>query len=280
MAVRRADALSEALARLYAAPFDAFMDLRRELVASLRAAGDAAAARGVAGAAKPTRTAWALNQIASHRPELVEAMLRARDAAVAVQKKGDASAIREAIKESRARTAEVLHAAREVLERAGFDASAAQVRRMGETLASASQEGSEARRLFAEGRLTRDLAQEDPFAGLEAGPARPRREAAPARDEGKSARDEGKSAAAAAAAREKEKAAAAREKAAHEAATKAAKERVEALDAEVREARVEARKKEMAAVRAQDEADRARRAVGEVEGRLEKAREELRAMRA
>jgi hypothetical protein len=160
----------------------------------------------------------------------------------------------------------VLHAARDVLVSAGFAVPVAQVRRMGETLAAASLEGSEARRLFAEGRLTRDLGQEDPFAGLEGGPVRPRREAAPPRDEAKSV------AAAAAAA--------AKEKAAHEAVRNAARKRVDALEAEVREARVDARKKEMAAVRAQSEADRARRAVGEIEARLESARAELRAMRA
>jgi hypothetical protein len=266
MAARRADALSGALDRLYAAPFEAFLALRKELAVSLRAAGDAEAARTVTAAPKPTRTAWALDQIAHHRPELVEAMLSARDAAVSVQKKGEAAAIREAIRESRARTTEVLHAARDVLVAAGFAVPVAQLRRMGETLAAASLEGSEARNLFAEGRLTRDLGQEDPFAGIEAGPVRPRRDAAPVRDEAKSA------AAAAASA--------AKEKVAHDAARKAAQARVDALEAEVREARVEARKKEMAAIRAQDEADRARRAVGEVEARLESARGELRAMRA
>ncbi len=266
MAAKRADALSEALDRLYAAPFEAFLELRKELAATLRAAGNAEAAREVTAAAKPTRTAWALDQIAHHRRELVEAMLGARDAAVSVQKKGDATAIRAAIAESRARTADVLHAARDLLVAAGFAVPVVQLRRMGETLAAASLDGSEARRLFAEGRLTRDLGQEDPFAGLEAGPVRPRKEAAPARDEAKSA------AAAAAAA--------AKEKAAHEAAREAARERVDALEAEVREARVEARKLEMAAVRAQAEADRARRAVGEVEARLESARSALRAMRA
>jgi hypothetical protein len=273
MGAKPGDALSEALDRLYAGPFDAFLERRKELVASLRAAGDAAAARAVAGASKPTRTAWALDQVAHHRPELVEAMLGARDAAVSVQKKGDAAAMREAIRASRARTAEVLQAAREILAAAGFDAPVAQVRRMSETLAAASLEGSEARRLFAEGRLTRDLGQEDPFAGLEAGPAPPRKEAPRAREDGKAAEAE-----AAAAARAKAAAEAARK--AHEAATKAAEERVQSLEAELREARVEARKKEMAAVRAQDEADRARRAVGEAEARLEGARGELRAMRA
>jgi hypothetical protein len=266
MAAKRADALSEALDRLYAAPFEAFLGLRKELAASLRASGDAEGARQVTAAPKPTRTAWALDQVAHHRRELVEAMLGARDAAVSVQKKGEAAAIREAIRESRARTAEVLQAAREVLTTAGFAAPVGQVRRMGETLAAASVEGSEARRLFVEGRLTRDLGQEDPFAGLEAGPVRPRGPAAPGRDESKSV------AAAAAVA--------AKEKAAEEAARKAARERVEALEGEAREARVDARKKEMAAVRTQAEADRARREVGEVEAKLESARAELRAMRA
>lgn len=266
MAAKRADAFSEALHRLYAAPLEEFVALRRELAASLRAAGDPEAARKMAAAPKPTRTAWALDQIAHHRPELVEAMLGARDAALSVQKKGEATAIRAAIRESRARTTEVLHAARDVLVSAGFAVPVAQLRRMGETLAAASLEGSEARSLFAEGRLTRDLGQEDPFAGIEAGPVRPRTDAENARDETKS----GATAAAAAA----------REKAAHEAGRKAARERVDALEAEVREARVEARTKEMAAARAQDEADRARRGVGEIEARLEAARGELRAMRA
>jgi hypothetical protein len=224
----RAHALSEALGRLHAAPFESFLPLRRELAASLRAAGDAGAARTVAAAPKPTRTAWALNQVAHHRPELVKAMLGARDTAVSVQKKGEATAIREAIRESRARTTEVLHAARDVLVAAGFAVPVAQTRRMGETLAAASLEGSEARRLFAEGRLTRDLGQEDPFAGLEAGPVRPRREVASARDTAKSVTTAA--------------VAAAKEKAAHDAARQALRERVDALEAEVREARVEARK--------------------------------------
>ena len=180
MAARRADAVSGALDRLYAGPLGAFVALRRELVTELRTAGDAAGARLVGAAPKPTGTAWALDQVAHHRPELVRAMLGARGVAVSAQKRGEASALRAAIRESRARTAEVLHAAREALAAEGFAATPAQVRRMGETLAAASVEGSEARRLFAEGRLTRDLGQEDPFAGLEAGPVRPQKEAAPA----------------------------------------------------------------------------------------------------
>jgi hypothetical protein len=266
MAVTRADAASESLDRLYAAPFEAFVSLRRELAASLKAEGQAEAARRAASATKPTRTAWALDQIAHHKPELVKAMLGARDAAAGVQKRGQATAIREAVREYRARLTAVLHAARSVLAAAGFPVTTPQVRRMGETLAAASIEGAEARRLLEGGRLTHDMGQEDPFAGVEASPVRRREDAAPVRGDGK--------AAAAAAA------AAAREAAARETERKALRQRMQALEAEVREARVEARRKEMAAVRAQSEADRARRAVGETEARLERAREDLRAMRA
>ena len=266
MAATRADAYSRALDRLYAAPLEAFMELRRSLAAELKGAGDAEGARKLAAASKPSGTAWALDQVAHHQPALVKAMLDARDAAEGVQAEGDAAAIREATREYRARMAEVLDAGREALAAAGFAATAQQSRRMGETLAAASVDGSEARRLFAAGWLTRDVEQEDPFAGLESGPVRPRKEAAPARDGAKTA--------------EAAAAAAAREKAARAAAEKAARDRVDALEAEARDARQEARRAETAAVRARAEADRARGAVEDVEARLERARAELRAMRA
>jgi hypothetical protein len=282
MAARRDDAVSDALDRLYAAPLDGFIALRRELAASLRAKGDpqaTKAAREVAAAPKPTRTAWALDQVAHRRPELVRAMLEARDAAAATQKRGEGDAIRTSVREYRMRTTEVAHAARDALLAAGFGVTASQLRRMGETLATASVEGSEARARLAAGWLTEDVGLEDPFAGIEAGPVRARKpghDAAPVRDHARAA-----AAAAAAAAAEREKAdAAARERAKHESARTAAQERVEALEAEVRNARAEARQRETAALRARDDADRARRAVEEAESRLSKAREKLGAMRA
>jgi hypothetical protein len=285
MAARRDEAVSDALDRLYSAPLDAFMALRRELVASLRAKGDpqaAQAAREVGAAPKPTRTAWALDQVAHRKPQLVRALLDARDAAAETQKRGEGDAIRAAVREYRTRTTEVTHAARDALIAAGFGVTASQLRRMSETLATASVEGSDARTRLAAGWLTEDVGQEDPFAGIEAGPARApkaRRDTAPVREDARVG--------AAAAAREKAEAAArekaeavAREKTKHEAARKAAQERVHALEAEVRDARAEARRRETAALRASDEADRARRALEEAESRLGNAREALRAMRA
>jgi hypothetical protein len=281
MAARRDDAVSDALDRLYAAPLDGFIALRRELAAALRAKGDpqaTTAARDVAAAAKPTRTAWALNQVAHRRPEVVRAMLDARDAAAATQKRGEGEAMRTSVREYRMRTTEVTHAARDALLAAGFGVTASQLRRMGETLATASVEGSESRARLAAGWLTEDVGMEDPFAGIEAGPTRAGKvghEAAPTRDDAQAAVT-----AEAAAARREKAHDAAREKAKHEAAKKAAQERVEALEAEVRNARAEARQRETAALRARDEADRARRAVEEAESRLGHAREALRAMRA
>src|SRR3984957_9225521 len=164
MAARRDEAVAQALDRLYAAPLDAFIALRRELAASLRVKGDAEAAtasREVAAATKPSRTAWALNQVAHQRPELVRAMLEARDAAASTQKRGEGDSIRVAVREYRSRMTEVTHAARDVLAAAGFGVTASQLRRMGETLAAASVEGSEARAQLAAGRLTVDVGLED-----------------------------------------------------------------------------------------------------------------------
>jgi hypothetical protein len=49
---------------LYDAPFEDFTKLRNELAKELRKSGDRAAADEVAGMRKPTRAAWAVNQVA------------------------------------------------------------------------------------------------------------------------------------------------------------------------------------------------------------------------
>ncbi len=159
-------ALAEALATLYAAPLDQFVAARREAVLRLRAAGEVAASRFIAAAGKPTRTAWALNQIARRRPDLVTAMVEAREAAAAAQSEGDAGGIREGAKKFRDALADVVRAAREELERAGLGLSAEQTRRMGETLQALAADDV-ARRALTAGRLTEDVPVEDPFAGLE-----------------------------------------------------------------------------------------------------------------
>ena len=134
MAEQRRDGAAGALVELYGVPLDAFLGRRKELAAQLRAAGDAAGAKAVAAAAKPTRTAWALGLVARRRPELVKALVDARDAAAEVQGGGQADALRATQKAYRDRVAEVLAAAKAILDEAGLEANAIQVRRMGETL--------------------------------------------------------------------------------------------------------------------------------------------------
>lgn len=237
--------LEEALERLYAASLDEFMALRRELVAQLKGAGDAAAARRVAETSKPTRTAWALNQVARRRPAVVRAVFEAWATASAAQKEGDAAALRETSRAYRDAVAAASKAAREALVDAGMDANAMQLRRMGETLQAACAEDSPARARLLAGRLHEDADQEDPLAGMEG-------EAAP-RERERTGGERGRE-------REREREIA------------AARKRVEALEKEASKARAAAREAEVRADRARDEADRARRAVGEVERELEAAR--------
>lgn len=286
-----ADPVADALARLYAEPLESFLAKRKELAAGLRAAGDAEAARAVAAAPKPTRTAWALDQVARREPTAVRAMLEARDAAAAAPGRGDADALRGALREFRGRVGEVLDLARDVLAAAGFEANATQLRRMGETLQAASVPGSEARARLQAGTLAHDVPVEDPFGGLEAAvpPARtPASAHARARPDTRAREPERAHERERAQERERE------ERARRQAAIESAQQRVTALDAEAREAREAARAADTAAFhadkevvraqrdaeRARKDAERARQAADEAESRVARARADLKALRS
>ncbi len=256
--------VAAALDRLYAAPLDGFVSLRRELSAELRALGDAAGARELSAARKPSRIAWALNQIARRHPERLEAAFEAHATAAKAQSQGDAGAMRDAARAFRERLGEVVQAGSGLLAETDAHLSAAQARELSETVRAAIAGGAESRAQLMAGRLAEGFEVEDPFAGLEAGPAgRKSRSPSPA------AKPPDK---AGAAARERE------ERLAREARDRALEEtrrRVDGLEQEARQARATARQAEVAAARAQAEADRARRAVVALEEELEKARREL-----
>ena len=276
-----------ALDRLYAAPFDDFVPTRREMVAALRAGGDVAGARAVAAAAKPSRTAWALNQVARRRPELLAAALEARAKAAAAQTSGDA--LRASARAYRDCLAALVQAASDVLSAGGAELTASQGRRISATVqAIAGADDAGAREALLAGRLVADVDVDDPFAGLEAAPVRERsethspREAAPppARHGVKRLHED---ASTLEKAREREKQARERERLAREreqerqaAELEKARAKVAALEDEAREARVAAREAEVAAGRARAEAERLRRAVEAVEKRLSDAKGELR----
>ena len=66
--------------RLFGAPLADFIATRKALAGELRARGDAEGARTIEGAHKPTPTAWAVNQIALHHPEVLDRLTEAAGA--------------------------------------------------------------------------------------------------------------------------------------------------------------------------------------------------------
>lgn len=159
--------VDDALDALYASPFDEFVAMRTARAREVRSGGDPAGARAVAGAAKPTRTAWALNQVARRSPAVMNAIVDAWKVASNAPLRREGVDLVDAARRYREAVAGVVREARAVLEADGVALSPAQARRMSETLqALVSDEAARAELL--RGRLTRDVAIEDPFAGLDA----------------------------------------------------------------------------------------------------------------
>jgi hypothetical protein len=254
------EGVADAVDRLYAAPLDEFVARRKELASALRAAGDVAGSKVVAAASKPSRTAWALNQVARRRPELVRAVFEARTRAASAQASSqDLRAMAHAFRE---RLAELVQAAGEAAREDGTELTIAQGRRISASVqAAAGAEDAEVRERLIAGRLVADIDVDDPFAGFEVGPPREKpahheRERQPDPRELEKARQ-----------REQERQARELEK---------ARAKVAALEEEAREARAAARDAEVAARRAQAEAERLRRTVEAVEKKLSDAKGELR----
>jgi len=125
---------------LYGLPPEEFTKARNDLVKRLRATGRREEASGVARMRRPPATAWALNQIARQRPDLVAAVFdaggrlrAAMDAALA----GDASGVRPARAAEREALAAVVAEAGSELGGAGHAATDAVRRRMEGTLRAA-----------------------------------------------------------------------------------------------------------------------------------------------
>ena len=284
-----AGAADGALDRLYGEPFDDFVRLRKEMASALRAAGDVAASRLVMKAAKPSRTAWALNQVARRRPELVQAAFEARAKAADAQTSGEGEALRATARAYRERLASLVDAASDAVRQDGGELTVAQGRRISATVqavAGADDEGM--REALLAGRFVADVDVDDPFAGLELGPAPGRPAVSPPRDDlaarrkvAEAGRVREREHDQQARERELEKQAREREKQARERelekqAREKARAQVAALEDEARETRAAAREAEVAAGRAQVEAQRLRRAVEAVERRLGEARGDLR----
>jgi hypothetical protein len=89
------DLLQDAVAELYAADPDWFIARRDELAAAARSAGQAAAARQIAGLRKPTRAAWMVNLLARREQDLVAGLNELGGQLRAAQRSLDGERIRE-----------------------------------------------------------------------------------------------------------------------------------------------------------------------------------------
>jgi hypothetical protein len=175
--------LDAALAALYQLPLEQFVATRDQLVRRLRAAGDRATARQVAGLRRPPVSAWAANRLAHAAPnamaELLEAgaaLRQAQQDALAGQS-GAARRLRTASAQLRASITRLSQRAEALLVRSGHAASDATLARLAATLQAAATGDEATRAALAQGRLPGDL---DPAGfGLEVVPA-PAEPAAPA----------------------------------------------------------------------------------------------------
>jgi hypothetical protein len=270
---------AEAIDRLFLAPLDDFVALRKGMAAEVRAAGDVAGSREVLAAKKPSRTAWAINQVARRNPEALRAALDALEAATGAHSSADGDAMRASARAFRDRIVDVVKLCEAALEESGAGLNAIQARRLGETLRAAIGEPGPSRDRLMAGRLVDDLEVDDPFAAMP--------EKTPSRTAGREARPAAPKVAEADGGAEKQRAreqeeararAAQREREARDRAIEQARRKVRELEEEARQARIAAHEAETAASRARAEAEKARRASEVAEERLLKAREALKAL--
>jgi hypothetical protein len=164
--------VEEGTDRLYELPPEEFVAARGELAKRLRGDGDAAAAKRVAALKRPTVAAWAVNQAARRRPELVRDLLDAGDRLRQAQRRalsglrGDA--LRTAGSDRRVAVDRLLAVAADALEESGRSPEAHR-----DAIAASLQAASVDERAAAAvraGTLERELAAPSGFgevAGLE-----------------------------------------------------------------------------------------------------------------
>jgi hypothetical protein len=254
-------AVEDEIDRLYGLPLGEFVTARNELARTLRKEGDREAAELVKGLAKPTVSAWAVNQLARREPGGVRRLLacgdRLRKAQTALLKGGSPDELRQASEMVRDAVAELTPTARRILE----SPSDAVLDRIAETLRSAAV-AEDGRELLERGRLDRDV-ESVGFGPLPASlpERRPpaKGEQAPREAPARPQRD-----------RRRERA---------EAKVRDVRAEVTELERQVREAEAQAKAARRAADEAERAAERERTRLEKAAARLARAEEELRAAR-
>jgi hypothetical protein len=153
---------------LYDGSLDDFIARRDALAKELRTAGDRDAAARVKKLRKPARVAWAVSQAARAQPKLLDAVTHAgaalQRASQRAVSKGDASGLREAVRERQDAVRAMTSVAVDALTPRGES-----VREAIEQTINALSVDPEAAKLARAGRLTDELAPPDVFSTLEPG---------------------------------------------------------------------------------------------------------------
>ena len=149
-------AIDDALDELYGADPSEFVALRKRLAAGLRSAGDKEGAKQLGEARRPSTSAWALNQLARRRPELIEQLLERGRELLSAQTRalvGEGDAMREGIRAHRATLEEATQAALAILGSRASDTFRSEI---SNTLRSASTD-EEVGSVLQRGRLVREV---------------------------------------------------------------------------------------------------------------------------
>lgn len=142
-------------ADLYGRDPDDFVPERDRRVAELKAADEPELARRVAGLRKPVRSAWAVDQVALHDRDVLDAVLAAGDAVRAAAGADDPAARRTARRDLQDRVATARRRAAAHLERIGSD-PAGHLPDVVQTLTTAAVDPDQRREVVA-GRLVQPL---------------------------------------------------------------------------------------------------------------------------
>ena len=164
----------DALDRLYGLPLAEFTPARDQLARELRKAGQSAAADEAKALAKPSISAWTVNQLARTEPMQIRGLMtageRLRNAQAGLLLGDDPDELQAALKRQRDVVAALLESAKKILARASHPASPATLDRIRGTLTAAAVD-EEGARLVEIGRLTKDL-EPAGFGGLAPAPGK------------------------------------------------------------------------------------------------------------
>lgn len=146
---------------LYGLPLDQFTNQRNALAKELRREGRRDEAATVAKLRKPSVGAWAVNQLVRTQRGDVETLFEAGDALQRAQadllaKRGDASALRQAVEAERAAAQRLADKARGLLDANGHELTSARLDQVTDTLHAAALD-DDARARVGAGCLEREL---------------------------------------------------------------------------------------------------------------------------